>query len=217
MTSFTGSPYLAKGGIVLIDPQTSAIQRVIALQYNPDTLTRTMQVHGTGGEGNNRSEALRLTGPPTETIKLEAEIDGTDQLENADKLTSKVGIQPQLAALEAIIYPSSGHLIANNNLAQVGTIEIAPMESALTLFIWNANRIIPVRITEFSITEEAFDVNLNPIRAKVSLGMRVLNVDDLGFSNKGGNLYMSYQQNKENLAAMFISGSLTKLGVKAII
>lgn len=201
----------------MIDAQTSAVQRVISLQYNPDTITRTMQVRGTGGEGNSRSEALRLTGPPTENIKLEAEIDGTDQLEAADKQTAKVGIQPQLAALETIIYPSSIHLIANAIMAQIGTIEIIPMESALTLFIWNANRIIPVRITEFSITEEAFDVNLNPIRAKVSLGMRVLNVDDLGFNNKGGNLYMGYHLNKERLAAMFVSGSLSKLGIKSIV
>lgn len=217
MSTFPGSPYIIKGGIVLVDPQTAAILKIITLQYNPDTLTRSMQVHGTGGEGNNRSEALRLTGPPAETIKLEAEIDATDQLETADTLTVNLGIQPQLAALEMIIYPSSDHLIANNNIANAGTIEIAPMESALTLFIWNANRIIPVRITEFSITEDAFDVNLNPTRAKVSLGMRVLNVDDLGFDNKGGNLYMSYQQTKESLAAKFISGSLSNLGIKAIV
>lgn len=201
----------------MIDALTSAVQKVISLQYNPDSITRTMQVHGAGGEGSSRSEALRLTGPPTETIKLEAEIDGTDQIEAGDKLTTKVGIQPQLAALETIIYPSSAHLIANAVMAQVGTIEIVPMEAALTLFIWNANRIIPVRFTEFSITEEAFDVNLNPIRAKVSLGMRVLNVDDLGFNNKGGNLYMGYQLNKERLAAMFVSGSLSKLGIKSIV
>lgn len=217
MTSFAGSPFLIKGGIVLVDPLTSAILRVITLQYNPDTLTRTMQVHGTGGEGNNRSEALRLTGPPTETIKLEAEIDGTDDLETADKLTGKVGIQPQLAALETIIYPPSYRLIINNVISMLGTIEILPVESALTLFIWNASRIIPVRITEFSITEEAFDVNLNPIRAKVSLGMRVLNTDDLGFMSKGGFLYMGYQLNKEVLAAMFTAGSLSKLGIKAVV
>ncbi|MDB5148613.1 MAG: hypothetical protein JWQ57_2633 [Mucilaginibacter sp.] len=217
MTSFAGSPFLIKGGIVLVDPLTSAILRVITLQYNPDTLTRTMQVHGTGGEGNNRSEALRLTGPPTETIKLEAEIDGTDDLETADKLTGKVGIQPQLAALETIIYPPSYRLIANNIISMLGTIEILPVESALTLFIWNASRIMPVRITEFSITEEAFDVNLNPIRAKVSLGMRVLNTDDLGFMSKGGFLYMGYQLNKEVLAAMFTAGSLSKLGIKAVV
>ena len=60
---------------------------------------------------------------------------------------------------------------------------------------------MPVRITDFSITEEAFDPPLNPIRAKVSLGMRVLTIDDLYFTDKGGSLYMAYQQQKESLAA----------------
>ena len=90
------------------------------------------------------------------------------------------------------------------------------METALTLFIWNKNRILPVRITEFSITEEAFDTNLNPIRAKISLGMRVLNTDDLGFDHRGGSLYMSYQQNKEKLAGMFTQGTLNNFGITSI-
>jgi hypothetical protein len=90
------------------------------------------------------------------------------------------------------------------------------METALTLFIWNKNRILPVRITDFSVTEEAFDVNLNPIRAKVSLGMRVLNIDDLDYNHKGSSLYMSYQQNKEALAGMFAGGNLSQLGIKSI-
>ena len=76
------------------------------------------------------------------------------------------------------------------------------MQSALTLFIWSKNRIIPVRLTDFSITEEAFDPNLNPIRAKVSLGMRVLSVNDVGFDAKAGSLYMIYQQQKERLAGL---------------
>ena len=75
MSSFPGSPHIIKGGIVLIDPESSAVKSIITLQYNPDTLTRTLQVKGVGGEGGgNRSEALRLTGPPVETLKLEAEI-----------------------------------------------------------------------------------------------------------------------------------------------
>jgi len=218
MASFPGSPHLIKGGIVLINPVSAAVERIITLQYNPDTLSRTLQVHGTSSEGaGQRSEPMRLTGPPVETIKLEAEIDATDQMENGDKVTSQVGIQPQLAVLEMLIYPSSAHLFANNTLAKTGTIEIAPMESSLTLFIWNKNRIIPVRLTDFSVTEEAFDVLLNPIRAKVSLGMRVLSVDDLGFEHKGGGLFMSYHQNKERLARTFHSGSLSELGIKTII
>lgn len=218
MTTFPGSPRLLKGGIVLLNPETFEIERIISLQYNPDTLTRSLQVQGVGGEGGDRSEAMRLTGPPVETLKLDAEIDATDQLEFPDenKNAVKVGIHPQLAALETIVYPSSNQLLSNNSMAQSGTLEIAPMETSLTLFIWSKNRILPVRITEFSITEEAFDTNLNPIRAKISLGMRVLNVDDLGFNHKGGSLYMSYQQNKEHLAGMFTGGTLSKLGIDNI-
>jgi len=217
MSSFPGSPHIIKGGIVLIDPESSAVKSIITLQFNPDTLTRTLQVKGVGGEGGgNRSEALRLTGPPVETLKLEVEIDATDQMEAGDALTANVGIQPQLSVLETIVYPSSAQLIANNSLSRAGTIEIIPMETALTLFIWNKNRIIPVRITEFNITEEAFDTNLNPIRAKVSLGMRVLSVDDLEFAHKGGALFMSYQQNKERLASLFRQGNLGNLGINSI-
>lgn len=186
------------------------------MQYNPDTLTRSFQIRSVGGEGSNHSDALRLTGPPVETYKLDAEIDATDQLEAAHSVTVKEGIQPILSALETIIYPKSTHLTANNNLARAGTLEIAPMETSLILFIWNKNRIVPVRFTEFSITEEAFDVNLNPMRAKVSLGMRVLSVDDLGFDHKGGSLYMNYQQNKERLARMFSSGNLSEFGINSI-
>ena len=218
MTTFPGSPRLLKGGIVLIDPETSAVQRIITLQYNPDTLSRTLQVQGVGGEGGNRSEALRLTGPPVETLKLETEIDATDQLEfpkknDENKNAVQNGIHPQLAALETIIYPESSQLLSNNLLAQFGTLEIAPMETSLTLFIWSKNRILPVRLTDFSVTEEAFDTNLNPIRAKVSLGMRLLSVDDLGFDHKGGSLYMSYHQNKERLATMFKGGALNSRGI----
>ena len=114
------------------------------------------------------------------------------------------------------MHPSSAHLNSNNNLARSGVLEIVPMQTPLALFIWSKNRIIPVRLTDFSITEEAFDPNLNPIRAKVSLGMRVLNVNDVGFDAKAGSLYMTYQQQKERLASRAPAGSFAKLGIKGI-
>jgi hypothetical protein len=217
MTSFPNSPRLLKGGIVLIDPTTAAVLRIIALQYNPDTLSRTLQVKGMGESGDH-SEALRLKGPAVETIKLDAEIDATDQLEFPDQnaAVTEHGISPQLAALETIVYPMAAQLQSNNSLAQAGTLEIVPMEAPLMLFVWSKNRVLPVRLTDFSITEEAFDVNLNPIRAKVSLGMRVLSVDDLGFSHKGGSLFMSYLQNKEQLAKNAKGGTLGALGITGI-
>jgi hypothetical protein len=217
MTSYPRSPRLIKGGIVLLDPTSGAVLRTIALQYNPDTLTRTLAVQAAGGEGD-RLEAMRLKGPPTETIKLDAEIDTTDQLEFPDKFpgVAQFGIFPQLAALETMIYPTSASLQSANGLAQAGTLEIAAAETPLTIFVWSKTRVVPVRITDFSITEEAFDPNLNPIRAKISLGMRVLSVNDLGFAHKGGSLFMAYLQNKEQLAQRGANGSFAALGIGGI-
>jgi len=217
MSSFPNSPRLLKGGIVLIDPNTSAVLRTIPLQYNPDTLTRTLQIKALA-EGGDRSDAMRLTGPPVENIKLDVEIDATDQLEFPDQNpnTTEFGIQPQLAALETIVYPTSAQIQSNNSLASAGTLEIIPMETPLPLFVWSKNRVLPVRLTEFSITEEAFDANLNPIRAKVSLGMRVLSVNDLPFSHKGSGLFLAYQQQKEELARKATRGTLNTLGITRI-
>jgi len=218
MSSFPGSPRLLKGGIVLVDPDTGTILRVIPLQYNPDTLSRTLQIRGTTGESGDRFEALRLTGPPIETIKLEAEIDATDQLEFPDQnpVIAQLGLHAQLAALETIVYPDSARLQSNNSLASAGTLEIAPAQAPLTLFIWSKSRVLPVRITELSITEEAFDPSLNPIRAKISLGMRVLSVNDLPFDHKGTSLFLAYQQQKESLARKSQGGNLNALGITAV-
>jgi len=218
MSSFPNSPYVLKGGIVLLDPTTAQVQRIISLQYNPDTLTRSLQVQAVS-EGSDRSEALRLKGPPVETFKVEAEIDATDQLETAEQDRNRTvidyGIHPQISVLETIVYPRSSQVQANFTLSQSGVLEIMPMEAPLTLFVWSAKRILPVRLTEFSVTEEAFDTKLNPIRAKVSLGMRALSFDDLGFSTKGGSLFLAYQQQKERMAAL-TQGTFGPLGIGGI-
>lgn len=218
MSTFPNSPRLLKGGIVLLDPGSGAVLRTVSLQYNPDTLSRTLQVRGMDADGGERSELLRLKAPPVETIRLEAEIDATDQLEfpgqNPDVAGS--GIQPALAALETIVYPSSDRLQANHALAGGGALEIIPMRAPLTIFVWSRNRVLPVRITDFSITEEAFDAALNPIRARVALSLRVLSVEDTGFDHRAGGLFMSYQQQKEKLAELHRSGALSQLGVTGL-
>jgi hypothetical protein len=217
VTGLTRSPKLLKGGIILIDPLSGAVQRVIALQYNPDLLTRSLTPQGTGST-TAVSEPLRLKGPPIETIKLDAEIDATDQLEAPEQHAGvrEVGLHPQLAALETMLYPDSAVLIRNNTLASVGTLEIAPVQAPLPLFVWSKERVVPVRITDFSIVEESFDTNLNPIRAKITLGMRVLNINDLGFGSKAGHLYMVYHQGRERLAKQASGASLASLGLGSL-
>jgi len=217
MTTFPNSPRILKGGLVLIDPESARVLRIIALQYNPESLSRSLQIQSAGGEGGNRSEPMRFKGPAVETIKLEADIDAADQLEFPDQNRTVVehGIQPQLAALELLAHPSSAQLFEVDRQLGSGTLEIAPMEAPLILFVWGKSRIVPVRLTDFSVTEEAFDPALNPVRAKVSLGLRVLSVDDLGFAHKGGGLFMTYLAAKEQLAAK-AAGSLAALGIAGI-
>jgi hypothetical protein len=214
--SLSSSPRLIKGGLVVLAPGGGAVQRMISLQYNPDSLSRSYQVQGVGGDGGGeRAQPFRLKGPAVETIKLEAEIDATDQLQLPDQNANAVayGVAPQLALLEALVNPSVADLLAHDALAASGTLEIVPPEAPLVLFIWSAQRVVPVRLTEFSITEEAFDALLNPIRAKVSLGLRVMTTDDLGFAHKGGQIYLNHLRARESLAGKAGSATLASLGI----
>jgi hypothetical protein len=202
-----------------MDVDTSAVLSIIALQYNPDTLTRSLQIQAMpGGQDGVRIDALRLRGPAIETIKLEAELDATDQLEfpSQNPLAVQYGLHPQLAQLEMLVNPTVETLQADDAMANNGTLEIIPLEQPLTLFVWSRSRVVPVRLTDFSITEEAFDPNLNPIRAKVSLGLRVLNVDDLGFQHPGGRMFMTYLSNKEQLASQVANAAITSLGLAGL-
>lgn len=215
MAGLTDAPRTLKGGLVLVDPDSGVILRIIALQYNPDALSRTFQVQSVTGEAGDRLDVLRLKGPPIETIKLEAELDATDPAQEPPTPLAD-GLEPQLAALETILYPDSGTLQTNATLAQAGTLELTPQQTPLVLFVWSKSRIVPVRITELAVQEDAFDVNLNPLRAKVSLTLRVLSVNDLPIDHRGTSLYLAYQQTKERFAAVAPQGTLADLGVQGI-
>ncbi len=201
------TPKVLRGAIVGIDP-TNPLASVIVFQYNPDTLTRTLTALTGGGGQQDRSQPLRLQGAPTEEISADVEIDATDQLEKGDALATTLGIYPQLSALEMLIYPKSTVVIANTIKLTLGMAEVIAPEAPLTLFIWGVKRILPVRLSGFTITEEAFDVNLNPIRAKVSLRLRVLNYNDLPVTNPGYPLFLAHQVVKEAMATISSVGAI---------
>lgn len=200
MSGLSRSPRVQKGAIVGVDP-ANPLASVIVFQYNPETLTRTLTAQ-TAGEGAAPGEALRLKAPPKEQISLDVEIDATDQLETGDARAQQMGIYPQLAALEMLLYPKSALVIANEVLKALGILEVVPPTAPLTLFTWGLKRTLPVRLTSFSITEEAFDPGLNPIRAKVDLTLDVLSYHDLGLVSPGGALYLAHQIQKEVMATM---------------
>jgi hypothetical protein len=216
MTSFPNAPKVARGGFIHVDPDNGRALRTIPFQYNPDTLTRTLQPQGIGGEPGDRLEALRLKGPPHETYKLDAEFDAADQLASPgdNPVVAANGLYPVLSALELSVYPDVGQLLNEDQLASTGMIEVAPVEAPLTVLVLGQARVLPVRLTELTVTEEAFDSRLNPIRAKVSVTARVLTVDDLGFAHRGGLLYLSYHRGKADYAAL-VTRTPEDLGLKS--
>jgi hypothetical protein len=217
VTAYADIPKPIRSGLVIVDPERGTPQRIIVLQFNPDTLERSVQPQAAGGEqdgggggsGGDRNEALRLKGPAQESWKFTAEIDATDQLD----IAAPDGIHPQLAVLEMLVQPTTAQLRAASHLSKKGTIEISPIEMPLTLFTWGSKRVMPVRLTELSVNESAFDVGLNPIRASLSIGMKILTVSDLPAGHRGAELYLAHLAQKEQLARASRGGSPAQLGL----
>ena len=200
MATHPMGPRLRKGALIGLDP-FDPLASVIIFQYNPETLTRTLKARVAGGDGT-MAEPTRIEGAPEETIKVDVEIDATDQLEKGDGRAESLGVYPQLSALEMLLYPKSVLVIKNTVLLAGGTIEVIPPAGSFTVFVWGRKRILPVQLTDFSITEEAHDARLNPIRAKVSLGLRVLTYNDLSVTHPGYHLFLAHQVVKEGMAVV---------------
>lgn len=210
MTSFPNSPKLTRGAIVSVTAMNAQAD-IIMFQYNPETMRRTLTPQRLEAQQNRRDEQ-RLTGPPRESITMSVEIDATDQLETASFPATRLGLYPVLAALETLLYPRSSLVLNNEILAQVGITEVIPAASPMTLLVWGVKRVVPVRLTSFSVDEQHYDTHLNPIQAKVELGMDVLNYNDLGLASPGGALFMAHQVVKEAMAALgSVKGTLSSL------
>ena len=215
MTTFPNSPRLLKGALVAIDPLRPK-PTVIVFQYNPETVTRRIEARTAGGDsgggGGDRAEVLRLAGPPKETITLAAEIDGSDEVDGLHAGRLPAGIYPMLSALELLLYPQSSVVMANATQAAAGVLDSLPPEAPLVLFVWGAQRVLPVRLDSFSITEEAHDALLNPVRAKVDLSLQVLSAHDFKRTQPGFDLFMAHHIAKEVLAASNVFNSVQSLG-----
>ncbi len=220
MTTFPASPRLTKGSIVAMHPTTGVVQGVVAFQYNPESLSRSFTINQGVEEGSAdrpKSTTRRARNAPQEAITLEIQLDATDRLEKAEPITVQLGIHPQLAALEMLIYPNSKKVAANMMKADAGVIEVEPIAGPLTVLVWGLKRVVPVTLTSMSITEEAYDIALNPIRAKVSLGLRILNYEDFPWKSLGGKLFFSHHVQKEALAktGSAIGGTTTVVNIPA--
>jgi hypothetical protein len=218
VTGFPDTPKTLRGGLVRIDPSMRTLVDVVVFQYNPDTVTRTLQPRSIGGEPGDRLEVLRLTGGARETIKFDAEIDAADQLgqpyDTANQPVVTQGLLPALAVLERLVSPTAAELIATDALFDAGMLEVAPMEAPLVVLVWGIKRVVPVLVSSLTFTEEAFDPRLHPIRVKAGIECKVLTSNDLPLQHVGGTLYIAYRQAVEQLASMVTSSDVRPLGLE---
>ena len=206
MGTLTATPRTLRGAIVAISP-ARPLSRVVIFQYNPDEVSRTLQPRaqggaggGAGGAGGGGSEVRGGVGAPNETISLTIEIDATDQLEASDPIAGTVGILPQISALEMLLHPDSARVMARAILLAAGSIEVLPVEKPLAVLVWGPMRIVPVKITNLQITEQAHSPGLAPLRASAQIAASVLTYDDLPVGDVGWGLSLAHLVAKEVLA-----------------
>jgi hypothetical protein len=158
---------------------------------------------GSANTGQAKEDALRVAGPPIETITISVDMNAADQLESPDDntLVAENGLHPALATLEMLMYPPTLTAQKIQEQASRGQVQVQPADLPLVLFVWGKSRVVPVKLTSFSVTEDSFDTRLNPISAKVDLSMQVLTYMEFPQSSVGRDAFISYQQQKENLAA----------------
>lgn len=213
--TLSNAPRLLKAAFAVVDPESGSVRQVIPFQFNPERLSHKITARDIDPEGDPM-QLVRLSGPPRESLSFEAIMDATDALDQGGAVEIEHGLGPRLAALELLIAPRLEALLAADRLADQGALELLPAPPALTLLVWNADRVSAVRLRDLSIEEELFDQNLNPLRARLTLSVEVLSSDDLGVGSKGGGVYLAALAGQERLAARFRPATTATPAPKAI-
>ena len=183
---------LARGSLVQTAP--GGPSRAITFQFNPESVHRTIEPNTVGGRPGARSEAVRFAGAPAETLTLEC------RLTSAEGDTGSTDIQPQLAALALLAYPTTASVRAAQTALDGGSIEVLPALADGLLFVWG-QRVLPVRLESCTIVEELYDAELRPVLATVTLTLRALSYSDVDAANPAAGQFLTYQSGLERTAA----------------
>ncbi len=185
---YSQSPKLLKGALIRIaEDFLGPIPDIIVFQYNPHTLTRTLKPWGSPVQDKSvRSSATNRAQPfdPVETFQLALELDAADALEEPEihPVAATSGVADRIAALEMLLYPVEEDASTQSKVPGVGSATAKRKAAPMVLFVWGPGRIVPVRLTSFSVEEQAFLPTLHPMRATVTIGLGVL--DDNYFESR---------------------------------
>jgi len=186
------SPKLVKGAFIRLDVTGIGVTpQVIVFQYNSESITRKFKPYEKPQDKEGDKPDLNAKAAPynpDEEFDLALELDATDALEEPESHPTAVlaGIADCIAAMEMLLYPVDDVGLLSSAISSLaGALGIsggtAPIperrESPVVLLVWGPGRVVPVKITSFSVEEQAFNVALYPIRAKVTVGLKVLTDD----------------------------------------
>jgi hypothetical protein len=146
----------------------------------------------------NPEQLNQLSQPfdPQETFSLALELDAADALEEpgSHPIAVLAGVADRISAMEMLCYPPGpsalGGLLNVSVSVSIGgggislggaaAADAVPRTDVpIVLFFWGPGRIVPVRITSFSVDEQQYSPLLYPIRAKVTIGLKVLDENHL--------------------------------------
>jgi len=183
-TGYSRSPKLARGALVqLVEDVVGVLPNVIPFQYNPETLSRKLTPWNPFEVDQTARGQIAPTAQPfdpKESMSLEIHFDAADQLEDSDPIAALVGVADRIAAIEKLLLPTRGLLADLVGAAAAlagGTQPPQRPTVPVALLVWGPGRILPVRVTDYSIDETTFLPSLQPRAAKISLSLEVLTPD----------------------------------------
>jgi hypothetical protein len=187
------APLLLKGAFIRLDETAiGAVPQIIVFQYNPESLSRKFKPYEAPAKdkAGEKPDPSARAAPydPEEEMDIAVEFDATDDLEQPEShpIAVLAGVADRIAALEMLMYPSDELGLLSSAISSLagalglggGGVEIPKdREVPVVLLTWGPGRVVPVKITSFSVEEQAFNPALYPIRAKVTVGVKVLTED----------------------------------------
>jgi hypothetical protein len=239
---YSRAPFLLKGALLQfggfpIIPLP--IPQVIIFQYNPESMSRSLTTFAKDEQESAlqkkltaKDAKLDMGFDPEETFNVTLFLDGTDHLESENPITLLTGVADRMAALELLLYPEGDGLLKGLLSSLVTSIGgasvdpkklISPGKVPITLFIWGPGRIVPVRLTSFNVEETWWNSLLYPLRAKVTIGMKVIHSNEFANDPRvpaqiARVCYDFTRAQKEILAALNIANTVESVGdiVKSI-
>ena len=188
-------------------------KRVIPFRFNPESLSRQLSVEqGEGGGNENASGdsadsgteqgADASSGSLKESFNVLIRFDFAERVDGANSLPSELGIAPEIAALEDLLYP-----IASETEAPADGTEPtrARPQRWTVLFVWGRKRVLPVRITGMTFNETMYNNELNPVRAEVDISLEVLSEADARDNLAVGDALSFTGQQRRRLAEEFFN------------